>query len=38
MGDGIPLLLRNNGFTAVAELTHRTSRVGTVTYYRAGVN
>lgn len=34
-GDGIPTLLGGAGFTGVTELTHRASRVGRVTYYRA---
>ncbi len=34
MGDGIPTLLTGAGFADVTELTHRTSRVGRVTYYR----
>lgn len=35
MGDGIPTLLAGAGFSEVTELTHRTSLVGRVTYYRA---
>lgn len=35
IGDGIPSRLREAGFTDVAELEHRASRVGPVTYYRA---